>query len=163
MPRGQIARGGVTGREQLGGSVGEPGARLLEANCWYEAEFGSSKRNSGRTSTSWRDSSSSKRSALTSPSNTSPQRVASTSTVLRSTSPEDAPSPILYFLPITHNNFSEGLREIKEALRLEPHNQEALRYLEEIRKEVREKDREREEDERGRKVRVNNSYESHRK
>jgi hypothetical protein len=61
------------------------------------------------------------------------------------------------------NNFSEGLKEIKEALRLEPNNQEALRYLEEIRKEVREKDREREEEEKGKKVRVSNSFEAHRR
>jgi hypothetical protein len=163
VPRGSSAGGGVAGREQSGGSAGDSGARLREANCWYEAEFGSSRRSSGRTSTSWRDSSSSRRSAPTSPSNTSPLRAASTSRAPRSASPAGAPSPISYSLPITHNNFNEGLRDIKEALRLEPHNQEALRYLEEIRREVREKDREREEDERGRKIRVNNSHEGQRK
>lgn len=144
MPVGTTTRELIARREQSGGSARWPGARLLEANFWYEAEFGSSRRNSGPTSTSWRDSSSSKPNVPIWPSNTSQQRAVSTNTVPRSTSQEDAPSPISYFLPIIHNNFNEGLREIKEALRLEPNNQEALRYLDEIRKEIREKDRERE-------------------
>lgn len=65
----------------------------------------------------------------------------------------------------TQHNFAEGLREIKEALRLEPRNQEALNYLEKIRNELKEREPEREEEreENPSKVKVTADYDLVRK
>lgn len=86
-------RVGVAGRGEPAGVAVRAGAGLLEANFWYEAEFDSSRRSSGPTSTSWRGCGSSRPRSRRSRWSTSTWRAASTSAAPRSTSRAGAPWP----------------------------------------------------------------------